>query len=91
MQEALDNNAMSHQFVPSKAVSHIEDALQFVDELSTLHDQVHVYVTGSLHLVGGVLSFIHPNCYEKTANELQEETVLKQEYIRLNHDNDDAE
>ena len=86
MQEALDNNAMSHQLVPSKAVSHIEDALHLVDQLSTLHDQVHVYVTGSLHLVGGVLSFIHPNCYEKTANELHEESILQQKYIRLNQD-----
>ena len=43
--------------VPSQVVTHIEDAMKIVPENS------HVYVTGSLHLVGRVLSFIQPDTH----------------------------
>ena len=63
--------------VPSQVVTHIEDALKIVPENS------HVYVTGSLHLVGGVLSFIQPDCYELSEQELSEELKITETYKEL--------
>ena len=83
LQETLANNEMSHQSIPSKAVSHIEDALHEVKQRTSQDCEVQVYVTGSLHLVGGVLSFIHPNFHEKTPNELKEESILIQQYSSI--------
>ena len=86
MQTELDNNDKDHSLIPSRAVSHIEDALHLIDKLkpeAPYQKAVHVYVTGSLHLVGGVLSFIHPNCYEKMSDEMEVEVTLREEYIKL--------
>ena len=64
--------------VPSQVVTHIEDALKMIP------NQSHVFVTGSLHLVGGVLSFIQPDCYENST-EQQKHTImeLKETYKEL--------
>lgn len=71
--------------VPSHAVPHIEDALKLVDDIAN-GGKVQVFVTGSLHLVGGVLSFIHPDCYEKSAEEIQHEIQTIDKYSKLSHD-----
>jgi hypothetical protein len=63
--------------VPSLVVTHIEDALKVLDDFN---EPVEVYVTGSLHLVGGVLSFIHPDCFGKTLAELKAELDVVKEY-----------
>jgi len=36
----------------------IEDAVQFVEDFAEGSDEVQVFVTGSLHLVGGTLSIL---------------------------------
>ncbi|KAK0403064.1 hypothetical protein QR680_016695 [Steinernema hermaphroditum] len=41
----------------------IEDALKKVEELTSNSRKVEVLVTGSLHLVGGVISFVQPDLY----------------------------
>ena len=66
----------------SQVVTHIEDALKSVDHHAR-DRPVKVFVTGSLHLVGGVLSFIHPNCFEKSAEELQTEKRIIMKYSSL--------
>ena len=60
----------------SHVMPHIEDALNFIDVLSQGCQSTQVFVTGSLHLIGGVLSFIHPDCYEKSPEDLQYESQI---------------
>ncbi|TKR73054.1 hypothetical protein L596_020410 [Steinernema carpocapsae] len=41
----------------------IEDALTKIDELSSENKKIEILVTGSLHLVGGVISFVQPDLF----------------------------
>lgn len=79
---------MENSDVTSHACPHIEDALRLVEGIKAKNneDKVSVFVTGSLHLVGGVLSFIKPECYEKTTEEMQKELELMQTYTKLGND-----
>lgn len=70
------------QCIKSQVVSHIEDALKLTDQ-EAVTTKVQVFVTGSLHLVGGVLSFIHPNCFEKSPEELDYEMQIIQKYSNM--------
>lgn len=45
-------------FSQAHVVRTIEDAVTFVEDLAHDLDEVHVFVTGSLHLVGGALSIL---------------------------------
>ena len=67
----------------SHVMPHIEDALNFIDVLSQGCQSTQVFVTGSLHLIGGVLSFIHPDCYEKNPEDLQYESQIIDKYSKL--------
>jgi len=41
--------------VSSRFIPHIEDALNLIDDLSQGYRSTQIFVTGSLHLIGGVL------------------------------------
>lgn len=60
--------------VSSRFIPHIEDALNLIDDLSQGYRSTQIFVTGSLHLIGGVLRWViheafntakHTECYEK--------------------------
>lgn len=71
--------------VSSQAVPHIEDALKLVDDLCQDGEKIEIFVTGSLHLVGGVLSFIQPDCYEKSAEEIKQEMQIVDKYSKMSN------
>ena len=79
MENNLDIPESSLKIPNSQVVTHIEDAIKKVNP----DQNTHVYVTGSLHLVGGVLSFIQPNCSESLDKKYVKE--LKETYKELQH------
>lgn len=88
--DTLQKTHKSSHCVSSHSVPHIEDALKLVDDIAGSDGKAQVFVTGSLHLVGGVLSFIHPNCYEKSADEIQHEIQTISKYSKLSNDSPSA-
>ena len=64
-------------------VPHIEDALNLIDANAGFGTKIQIFVTGSLHLVGGVLSFIHPDCYEKNPEDLKNDLHIMDKYSKL--------
>eukprot|EP00095_Tigriopus_kingsejongensis_P011383 snap_masked-scaffold68_size422247-processed-gene-0.2 protein:Tk11383 transcript:snap_masked-scaffold68_size422247-processed-gene-0.2-mRNA-1 annotation:"folylpolyglutamate mitochondrial-like" len=46
--------------------------------------QVHVLVTGSLHLIGGVMEIIQPDISSKSPNEIKLEKAIERHYQSLN-------
>jgi len=79
LENNLDIPESSLKIPNSQVVTHIEDAIKNVNP----DQNTHVYVTGSLHLVGGVLSFIQPNCSESLDKKYVKE--LKETYKELQH------
>merc|ERR1712020_631163 len=79
LENNLDIPESSLKIPNSQVVTHIEDAIKKVNP----DQNTHVYVTGSLHLVGGVLSFIQPNCSESLDKKYVKE--LKETYKELQH------
>ena len=80
LENNLDIPETSLKIPISQVVTHIEDAIKKVNQTD---QNTHVYVTGSLHLVGGVLSFIQPNCCESLDEKYVKE--LKETYKELQH------
>ena len=52
-------------------------------ETNNKETNTQIFVTGSLHLIGGVLSFIHPDCYEKNPEDLKYESQIIEKYSKL--------
>lgn len=48
----------------------ISDAIQRIDEIQCNNGPVQVLVTGSIHLVGGFLSILHPDYSQNNSNEI---------------------
>ncbi len=71
-----DHNINVNKMIPSMVVPNICDALALVRK-----EQPHLlFVTGSFHLVGGVLSVINPVCFEKSSVQLEHERDILKEY-----------
>lgn len=54
---------MNGQDQPTLSFPSISDALQWLDKNKSI--DMHILCTGSLHLVGGILSFIDPDICDK--------------------------
>ena len=56
-------NYMNGQNHPTLSFPSINDALQWLDKDKSI--EMHILCTGSLHLVGGILSYIDPDVCNK--------------------------
>jgi len=84
--ELNDNEPNQHSIVPCYTAETINDAIDFAtntsaDKVSKEDTLVQILVTGSIHLVGGVLQIVDPDIFDRTEDE--ECLRISEEYKKL--------